>query len=182
MENKKRVLGLGTVKNPQPPLRREPQVRGVMSASTYRLFARDGMPTCKLCGETFTRVEGLQKHVHRGCPSLANSAAAGVASKAEDLTASEVKVASAREGVPGTGPRSSSRGSSCSTGVSQAAVSGPRFPRDVAAGVAKSATAARVLHVLESALHFLSSVAFHGGPGMQAASSHYACSGIPAVT
>ena len=46
------------------------------------------MSTCRLCGETFTRVEGLKKHVHRGCPSLVSTTAAGVAPSVEDLTAS----------------------------------------------------------------------------------------------
>ena len=38
-----------------------------------QIFARDGMPTCRLGGESFTRVEGLKKHIHRGCPHQANT-------------------------------------------------------------------------------------------------------------
>ena len=40
---------------------------GVLSASAYTAHAVDGMPTCAKCGRTFTRVEGLKKHVRRGC-------------------------------------------------------------------------------------------------------------------
>ena len=37
------------------------------SAGEYDRCAKGGMPTCRLCGANFTRVESLKKHVNRGC-------------------------------------------------------------------------------------------------------------------
>ena len=36
----------------------------------YSLHARDGMPECRHCGQRFTRVEGLKKHVKGSCSVL----------------------------------------------------------------------------------------------------------------
>ena len=49
--------------HPQPK-----HVSGVLPAEDYRKFSVDGMPTCRFCEARFTRVEGLKKHIKRGCP------------------------------------------------------------------------------------------------------------------
>ena len=48
-----------------------PQARsqgtGAISAEVYSSYALDGMPTCRFCKQSFTRVEGLKKHMLQGC-------------------------------------------------------------------------------------------------------------------
>ena len=43
---------------------------GVLAAADYAAGSKGGMPTCVHCHKTFTRVEGLKKHINSGC--LAN--------------------------------------------------------------------------------------------------------------
>ena len=40
---------------------------GVLAADQYVAGGVDGMPTCKTCFKRFTRVEGLKKHLKKGC-------------------------------------------------------------------------------------------------------------------
>ena len=41
---------------------------GVLAAQDYVAGGVDGMPTCRWCRRIFTRVEGLKKHLRKGCP------------------------------------------------------------------------------------------------------------------
>ena len=47
--------------------RAQSQGTGAVSADTYASFALDGMPNCRFCKQSFTRVEGLKKHILQGC-------------------------------------------------------------------------------------------------------------------
>ncbi|CAE7797071.1 unnamed protein product [Symbiodinium sp. CCMP2592] len=86
-----------TATAPQDPPHK-PSGEGVLAATTYNLYATDGMPTCRLCGATFTRVEGLKKHINRGCKVLDTlPVASEQTALGEDPTQVEVKVASAGE-------------------------------------------------------------------------------------
>ena len=46
---------------------------GVLSAEKYAAGSKGGMPTCTHCNKTFTRVEGLKKHVNFGCIATKSS-------------------------------------------------------------------------------------------------------------
>ena len=48
---------------------------GVLAADQYVAGGVDGMPTCKTCLQRFTRVEGLKKHLKRGCIAVGRSSA-----------------------------------------------------------------------------------------------------------
>ena len=46
---------------------------GVLPAEKYAAGSKGGMPTCTHCNKTFTRVEGLKKHVNFGCIATKSS-------------------------------------------------------------------------------------------------------------
>ena len=80
------------------------QVSGVLAAPEYSRSSADGMPTCgSVVLTSFTRVEGLKKHINRGCPKLAVTASA-LPSPSETTADPSVKVASDREEPSGQGP------------------------------------------------------------------------------
>ena len=72
---------------------------GVLSAREYAAHAVDGMPTCAKCGKKFTRVEGLKKHVRRGCVAVQSNASRAAATGA--VNDSVVQVATDREELLG---------------------------------------------------------------------------------
>ena len=71
-----------------------PRVRRKCRASSYREYAVDGMPACRFCKVRFTRVEGLKKHIRRGCPKLGCPHPSPEEEQQGVVTAPEVQVAS----------------------------------------------------------------------------------------
>ena len=85
-----------------PSVNEAPKQRptGVLSAAVYNEYALHGMPTCRFCGESFRRVEGLKKHINSGCPARDCSDSLPHA-PTDSTPAPEVQVASG--GAEGTG-------------------------------------------------------------------------------
>ena len=71
---------------------------GAVSADTYSSYALDGMPTCRFCKQSFTRVEGLKKHILQGCHCFSKPEC----STPEVTNASGVQVAPERGESPRT--------------------------------------------------------------------------------
>eukprot|EP00439_Symbiodinium_sp_Y106_P025667 s1173_g3.t1 len=67
---------------------------GVLSTRAYREYAVDGMPACRFCKVRFTRVEGLKKHIRRGCPKFGCPHPSPEEDQPGVVTAPEVQVAS----------------------------------------------------------------------------------------
>ena len=93
-----------------------------MDSCSYAAQTVDGMPVCAHCGQSFTRVEALKKHLHQACPilhtaELRSRSIEGEVSKAAAATAQtqslerctrsggEVQVASEPEGLLGLSGR-----------------------------------------------------------------------------
>ena len=70
------------------------QMSGVLSTRAYREYAVDGMPACRFCKVRFTRVEGLKKHIRRGCPKFGCPHPSPEEDQPGVVTAPEVQVAS----------------------------------------------------------------------------------------
>ena len=90
---------------------------GVLPAAEYVAGGVDGMPTCRWCSRNFTRVEGLKKHLKRGCDRHHNQLLQHQAPAASQGAVDEPpgQVPGVREGLLGH-PCRTSQTCSCSNG------------------------------------------------------------------